>query len=104
MNNIRNTLRNLFLVAVATFSLIGISNYAVAATAMYGSGMFGGGLVMILMWLIPILLVVALIVFLTKRPGFGPNKKTSLDILKEGNSRGEIGKDAFAQRKRDIGS
>ena len=33
MNNIRNTLRNLLLVAVATFSLIGISNYAVAATA-----------------------------------------------------------------------
>lgn len=33
MNNIRNTFRNLLLVAVATFSLIGISNYAVAATA-----------------------------------------------------------------------
>jgi len=52
---------------------------------MYGSGMFGGGLVMILMWLIPVLLVAALIVFLTKRPGLGPNrktKKTSLDNLK----------------------
>ncbi len=33
MNNIRNTLRNLLLAAVAAFSLIGISNYAVAATA-----------------------------------------------------------------------
>jgi len=33
MNNIGNTLRNLLLGAVATFSLIGISNYAVAATA-----------------------------------------------------------------------
>lgn len=43
---------------------------------MYSSGMFGSGLAMILMWLIPILLVVAAIVFLTKRPGFGPNKKT----------------------------
>ena len=74
---------------------------------MYGSGIFGGGLVMILMWLIPILLVVAVIVFLTKRPGFGPNKKTkktSLDNLKESNSRSDIGKDEFAQRKRDIGS
>jgi|GEM_PF-3261941 len=48
---------------------------------MHGSGMFGGGLVMILMWLIPILFVVALIIFLTKRPGFGPNKKISLGIL-----------------------
>ncbi|KXS32792.1 MAG: hypothetical protein AWT59_1114 [Candidatus Gallionella acididurans] len=71
--------------------------------AMNGSGMFGDGLVMILMWLIPILLVVALIAFLTKRPGFGPNKKTSLDISKESTSRGEIGKDKFDQRKRDIG-
>ncbi|KXS30627.1 MAG: hypothetical protein AWT59_3251 [Candidatus Gallionella acididurans] len=74
---------------------------------MHGSGMFSGGLVMILMWLIPILLVVALIAFLTKRPGFGPNKKTkktSLDISKESTSRGEIGKDKFDQRKRDIGS
>lgn len=70
---------------------------------MNGSGMFGDGLVMILMWLIPILLVVALIAFLTKRPGFGPNKKTSLDISKESTSRGEIGKDKFDHRKRDIG-
>jgi len=70
----------------------------------YGSGMFGGGLVMILMWLIPILLVAAFIVFLTKRPGLGPNRKTSLGILKESNSRGEIGKDELVKRKRDIGS
>ena len=70
---------------------------------MNGSGMFGDSLVMILMWLTPILLVVALIAFLTKRPGFGPNKKASLDISKESTSRGEIGKDKFDQRKRDIG-
>ncbi len=69
---------------------------------MHGSGMFGGGLAMILMWLIPIVLVVALIVFLTKRPGFGSGEKTALDILKERYVRREISKDEFDQRKRDI--
>jgi len=71
---------------------------------MHGSGMFSIGPLMLLMWLIPILLIAALIAFLTKRPGLGPNKKISLDILKESNSTGDIGKDEFAQRKRDIGS
>ncbi len=71
---------------------------------MHGSGMFGGGSAMILMWLIPVVLVVAIIVFLSKRPGFGSGEKTALDILKERYARGEIGKDEFDQRKSDIGS
>ncbi len=71
---------------------------------MHGSGMFGGGSTMILMWLIPIVLVVALIMFSNKRPGFGRGEKPALDILKERSARGEIGKDEFDQRKRDIGS
>lgn len=75
------------------------SNYG---SWMHGSGMFGGGPLMFLMWLIPIVLVVALIVFLTKRPGFASDEKTALDILKERYARGEIGKDEFDQRKHDI--
>jgi len=71
---------------------------------MHGSGMFGGGFGMILMWLITIALVVALIVFLSKRPGFNSGEKTALDTLKERYASGEIGKDEFDQRKRDIGS
>jgi putative membrane protein len=71
---------------------------------MHGSGMFGGGLSMILMWLIPIAVVVALVVFLTKPSGSGSAEKTALDILKERYARGEIGKDEFNQKKRDIGS
>ncbi len=59
---------------------------------------------MFLMWLIPVVLVVALAVFLTKRPAFGFGEKTDLDILKERYARGEIGKDEFDQKKRDIGS
>jgi len=71
---------------------------------MYGLGMFGGGLVMILMWLVPIALIIALMVFLTKRPGFGSGEKTTLDILKARYTRGEIGKGEFDQMKRDISS
>ena len=71
---------------------------------MHGSGMFGRGPSMFLMWLIPVVLVVALIVFLTKRTGFDSGEKTALDILKERYAHGEIGKDEFDQRKRDIGS
>ncbi len=59
---------------------------------------------MILMWLIPVVLVVALVVFLTKRSGPGSVEKTTLDILKERYARGEIGKDEFNQKKHDIGS
>jgi putative membrane protein len=71
---------------------------------MHGSWMFGGGLSMFLMWLIPVALVVALVVFLTKPSGPGSVEKTALDILKERYARGEIGKDEFDQKKRDIGN
>jgi putative membrane protein len=89
----------------AVFTVKGMAMYGSDyGSSMHGSGMFGGGLVMILMWLVPIVLVVALIVFLTKRPGFGSGKKTALDILKERYARGEIGKDEFDQSKNDIGN
>lgn len=73
-------------------------------TWMHGSGMFGGGPLMFLMWLIPVVLVVALVVLFTKRVGPCVAEKTALDILKERYARGEIGKDVFDQMKRDIGS
>lgn len=76
------------------------SNYG---SSMHGSGMFGSVPLMILMWFIPIALIIALMVFLNKRPGFGSGKKTALDILKERYARGEIGKDEFDQEKRHIG-
>ena len=68
----------------------------------HGSWMFGGGLTMILWWLIPLALVVAA-VFFFRRPGPGEGGKSALDILKERYARGEIGKDEFEQKKRDIG-
>jgi putative membrane protein len=75
---------------------------------MHGFQMFGfgvlGGAPMVLMWLIPMLLLVSLIVYLTKSSGTDPTGKTAPDILKERYARGEIRKDEFDQMKRDIGS
>jgi putative membrane protein len=74
---------------------------------MHGSGIFGpdmigGGMLMILIWLIPLALLVAFIMFLTRPTGTA--QRSALDILKERYARGEIGKDEFEQKKRDIGA
>lgn len=69
-----------------------------------GGWMFGGGLVMLLMWLVPIALVIWLASSWVKRPGPGNTEKSPLDILKERYARGEIGQDEFEQKKRDIGN
>lgn len=71
-------------------------------SGVFGPGMFGGGLLMVLLWLIPLALLVAFIMYLT-RPG-GTAERSALDILKERYARGEIGKDEFEQKKRDIGT
>lgn len=72
---------------------------------MYGfdhSGwMFGGGIAMLLWWLLPIALVVVLF-YVFRRPGQGGQARSALDILKERYARGEIGKEEFEQKKRDI--
>lgn len=71
----------------------------------HGGWMFGGGLVMLLWWLLPIALVVALAVYLVKLSGGrSTTEKNALDILKERYARGEIKRDEFEQIKRDLGS
>lgn len=70
----------------------------------HGGWMFGGGLGMVLVWLVPIALVIWLVSSWGKRTGRESPEKTALDILKERYARGEIGKDEFESKKRDIGS
>ncbi len=67
----------------------------------HGGWMFGGGAAMLLWWVLPVVLIVAAI-YVFRRTGQGTREKSALDILKERYARGEIGKDEFEQKKRDI--
>jgi putative membrane protein len=73
-----------------------------------GSGMgwgFGfGGIGMILFWVVIIAAVVILAkgLFGGSRPDDKPAGKSALDVLKERYARGEIGREEFEQKKRDL--
>jgi putative membrane protein len=55
---------------------------------------------MILWWIIIIIAVAALIKFVYQKESSG--QKSALDILKERYARGEISKEEFQEKKRDI--
>ena len=61
-----------------------------------------GPLSMLLFWVLVIVALVALGKWIFDRPGDTPRGKTALDILKERYARGEIGKEEFDQKKRDL--
>jgi len=63
-----------------------------------------GWLLMILFWLAVILVVAALLKWLIRTsPRMGPApEKTALDILKERYARGDIDREEFEQKKRDL--
>jgi len=63
-------------------------------------GLFGGGLMMLVFWA----LFIALIVWVVREFG-GRNSISSsraIDILKERYAKGEIGKEEFESKKKDI--
>lgn len=64
--------------------------------------MFGGGLGMLLIWLIPIALAIWFFSSSGKRSRQDTSEKTALDILKERYARGEIGQEEFEQKKSHI--
>jgi putative membrane protein len=49
-----------------------------------------------------IVAIVALGKWIFDRPGDAPRGKSALDILKERYARGEVGKEEFEQKKRDL--
>ena len=63
-------------------------------------GWFGGGIVMIVFWA----LFIALIVWVVREIGDKNSRSSSnaLDILKERYAKGEISKEEFESKKKDI--
>ena len=65
---------------------------------------YGGGM----MWIFWILIIIALVWFVaiaTRRGGASPGiDKTALEILKERYARGEIDRDEFEQKQKDLKS
>jgi putative membrane protein len=63
---------------------------------------YGGGM----MWFFWVLIIVALVgfvMFATRRGGIPPgNEKSALEILKERYAKGEIDREEFEQKKKDI--
>ncbi len=80
----------------------------------HGGWMFGGGggwmifswLWMALIWLIPILLLFALIKYLLGSKNTGSAKetprRTALDILDEAHARGELTREEYLQKRDDL--
>jgi putative membrane protein len=68
---------------------------------MHGSGYFGMGWGMILVWLIPIVLAALLIRYLI-RDRDGKPERTALDILEARYARGEIDQDEYLKRRADL--
>ncbi len=63
-----------------------------------------GPLPMLLIWVLIIVALVALGKWIFGQSGDTPRSRSALDILKERYARGEIGKDEFEQKKRDLES
>ena len=71
----------------------------------WGWGGMGFGMIgMSLFWILLIVAIVALVrgMWGGGNPPAGEQKRTALDILKERYARGEIGRDEFEQKRRDL--
>jgi putative membrane protein len=74
----------------------------------FGGHGWGMGMGMCWWWIIGLIIVIAVVwmfvkgMSLSNRPGNQPESKSALDILKERYARGEINKQEFEERKRDL--
>ena len=71
----------------------------------HGEWMFGGGGVMMLGWMLMIVLVIALLIyFFNRSAGRNGSDKTAMEILMQRYARGEINKEEFDAKRRDLSS
>lgn len=71
----------------------------------YGMGLFGGGLMMLLFWGAIIWLIVYLVKdknSCTHDQSSASNRTVALDILNERYAKGEINKQEFEEKKKDL--
>ncbi len=70
----------------------------------YGWGDYGMGIGMLLFWVLVIFAIVALAKAFSgpRSSGTGTREKSALDILNERYARGEIGREEFEEKKRDL--
>jgi putative membrane protein len=65
---------------------------------------FGGG-IMWIFWILIILALIWFVAFATRRGGISPgSEKSAQEILKERYARGEIDRDEFEQKQKDLKS
>lgn len=69
--------------------------------APWGMGWFGG-IAMVVFWVAVIVGIVLLIRWLVTSPGHAQREESALEILKKRYARGEISKEEFEEKKRDL--
>ncbi|MEX1014055.1 MAG: SHOCT domain-containing protein [Candidatus Paceibacterota bacterium] len=69
---------------------------------LYHSHMFGGGFWMVLFWIGIIFLFIWIVKEITKSNSNEKEDETPLKILKERYAKGEINKEEFEEKKKDI--
>jgi putative membrane protein len=74
----------------------------------YGYGGYGFGLIHMIFWVLILIAIVAGVVWLVRSmaggdaPPVGTRRSAGLDVLEERYARGEINRDEYLQKKRDI--
>lgn len=67
---------------------------------------YGGGFIMgfgmLLVWLIPLGLIIALVMYLNNQGRTTKQPETAIELLEKAYARGEINRDEFLQKRNDI--
>jgi putative membrane protein len=69
----------------------------------FGMGWGGGGIWMILLWLVPVLLLLFVALGYFRSDRNHRNDRSALDILDERYARGEIDREEYLKRRQDLG-